>query len=249
MRLGRDFAKSKLQQTGLFPFVRAIYRQANSSIRAQGRREVDFYSRLLTRGGLCFDVGANLGQRSEIFLKLENRVIILEPNANCRDTLQFLFGRNRNAEIVVSAVGSQVGAIEFYTHGTDSTGSALPDWDQKVFGTDRGQIMQRVPMTTLDALVGKYGMPDFVKIDVEGFEAEVLAGLSRPLPLLSFEFHADDMAKTRACLSQLASFGKLTVRACNMDCEWITSQTSDAEECLGVIEADNAKGDLFVWSR
>ena len=87
----KDLVKSTLQKTGLFPFVRTVYRRIDHSIQKQSRREVDFYSELLRPNGLCFDVGANLGQRSEVFLKLGNRSVIVEPNPNCRDNLNFPF--------------------------------------------------------------------------------------------------------------------------------------------------------------
>lgn len=45
-----------------------------------------------------------------------------------------------------------------------------------------------MPLTTLDALVARHGLPAFVKIDVEGLEDRVLAGLSAPVPAQSFEF-------------------------------------------------------------
>jgi hypothetical protein len=149
----------------------------------------------------------------------------------------------------MTAVGSREGSIPFYTHGTDPTGSALPNWDAAVFGKNRGQTVRTVPATTLDNLIKKYGRPDFTKIDVEGFEMEVFKGLSQSLPLLSFEFHSDDMAKTRSCLDRLLSFGKLSVRACSMECEWLTPKTTEIEECLRIIVSTRAKGDLFVWSQ
>jgi FkbM family methyltransferase len=248
--LNRDFIKSQLQRTGFFPAVRAAYRRMDPTVRHQQHLEIKFYSQVLKPGGLCFDIGANLGQRSEVFLKLGNHVVLLEPNPSCRPTLDFLFSGNPNIQIVASAVGGESGVIEFYTHGTDATGSALPDWDKKVFGIERSRQTQTVPMTTMDDLLEKYGIPDFVKIDVEGFELAVLGGLSQPLPLLSFEFHSDDMAKTRACLDLLSSLGKIiSVQACSMNCEWLTPKTADQNECLTTIRKTNAKGDLFVWSQ
>ena len=65
-----------------------------------------------------------------------------------------------------------------------------------------------VPCTTLDALIAEHGQPAFAKIDVEGFEATVLAGLSRPLPALSFEFTTIQRDVALACLDRLASLGR-----------------------------------------
>ena len=64
-----------------------------------------------------------------------------------------------------------------------------------------------VPVTTLDSLIALYGEPDFCKIDVEGFEKEVFKGLSRPLARLSFEFHAEFLGETFACLELLRELG------------------------------------------
>jgi hypothetical protein len=46
-----------------------------------------------------------------------------------------------------------------------------------------------VPMITLDVMIQRYDFPFYIKIDVEGYEEEVLNGLSRCPPLLSFEFN------------------------------------------------------------
>ena len=70
-------------------------------------------------------------------------------------------------------------------------------WDHK-FG---------VYVTSLDRIIAKYGVPDFCKIDVEQYEREVLRGLSRPIPLLSFETSPDQWDLSQECVERLQSIG------------------------------------------
>jgi hypothetical protein len=65
----------------------------------------------------------------------------------------------------------------------------------------------RVPVTTLDALIARFGTPRFIKIDVEGYEAEVLAGLAVPVPALSFEFTTIQRDVACASVARCAAIG------------------------------------------
>ena len=70
-----------------------------------------------------------------------------------------------------------------------------------------------VPLTTLDALIARHGEPVFIKIDVEGLEAAVLAGLSRPVRALSFEFTTIQRDVAHAALQRCASLGSYRYNA------------------------------------
>jgi FkbM family methyltransferase len=190
---------------------------------------------------------SNLGQKAEVFLACAARVIIVEPNILCQPTLSYLFGRNPNAELLMTAVGSTPGWMDLYVHGTDSTASARPEWDRQVYGVDRGTTARVVPVTTLDGLIERYGQPDFVKIDVEGFEVDVLKGLSSRVPLISLEFHSIEIDRAEECLAILANMGKIAVRAIDMSCNWLGLRTEHTSEYLRMLQSINANGDLFVW--
>jgi FkbM family methyltransferase len=240
----RNQAKLALQKIGFFPVARAAYRMLNSRIREQRSNEILFYRELLKPNSLCFDVGANLGQKAEVFLCCGSRVVILEPNILCQPTLKYLFRRNPKVELVMAAVGSARGWMDLHVHGTESTASARPEWDRRV---DRMSAVIKVPVMTLNDLIERYGRPDFVKIDVEGFESEVLKGLSTRVPLLSIEFHSFEMNKTEECLAILQRLGNISVRASDMNCKWLGAKTDKPYDCLRMLQSISAKGDLFVW--
>ena len=90
-----------------------------------------------------------------------------------------------------------------------------------IYGGNRELNSVTVPVTTLDDLIESYGRPDFLKIDVEGFELDVLKGLSSSVRLLSLEFFSDEMDRLQDCLAILRQLGKLTVRASSMHCDWL----------------------------
>jgi FkbM family methyltransferase len=152
------------------------------------------YSRFLKSGDLAFDVGSHVGDRAASFLRLGAKVVAVEPQPPLARVLKIFYGRNPKFELVRAAIGRSEGEIRLKLNTRNPTvatasddfiksADAAPGWE--------GQHWDReikVPMTTLDALIVRYGKPAFVKIDVEGFEDEVLAGLSQPLPALSIEF-------------------------------------------------------------
>ena len=135
-------------------------------------------------GSLAFDIGANQGEVSLAFLELGARVVAVEPNAALADQIRRHYGRDLSVE--TAAVGSLPGQAEL-SLGRDSGHSTLSrEWLERAPTPDRWAGTVTTEVTTLDALIAKYGVPDFIKIDVEAYEAEVVGGLehSRACPLL-----------------------------------------------------------------
>jgi FkbM family methyltransferase len=179
------------------------------------RRRVDFYRRFLSRGELCFDVGANRGDRVELFLATGARVVAVEPQSTCHAVLEDRFGGDGRFTLVRSAVGAASGEAELMAandYETSVLATLSPEWAGSVqesgrFAHMRWERRETVEVTTLDALIDEYGAPAFCKIDVEGYEPEVLAGLSTPLRSLSLEFTPERMESTEACVARLLDLG------------------------------------------
>jgi FkbM family methyltransferase len=175
--------------------------------------------RFVRPGDLVFDVGAHVGDRVAAFRRLGARVVAVEPQPALRATLKLLHGRDRAVTIEPVALGREQGAVELMLNLDNPTVSTASPEFIRAAAAARGWEGQawtrtaRVPMTTLDALVARHGTPAFIKIDVEGFEAEVLAGLSRPVAALSFEFTTIQRKIARAAIDRCAALGYVSFNA------------------------------------
>lgn len=161
-------------------------------------------------GGLVFDIGAHLGDRTRTFASLGARVIAFEPQPHLRAWLEKLEGHQAGVEICPDAIGPEPGTATLAISARNPTLSTLAHQWREQLGERHAGFAQvawddsvEVPVVTLDQLIAQYGMPDFCKIDVEGFEPQVLAGLSQPLPALSFEFIKGHHDQALACLNRL----------------------------------------------
>ncbi|MEM9341788.1 MAG: FkbM family methyltransferase [Pseudomonadota bacterium] len=145
-------------------------------------------------GALAFDIGAHLGDRTASFRRLGARVVAVEPQPAVFRALRLLHGSDPGVHLLAAAVGAEPGEMEMFVNTANPTVSTVAEDLVTSARHAKGwsdQVWDRVittPVLTLDQLIASHGRPDFVKIDVEGFEAEVLRGLSQPLPAMSFEF-------------------------------------------------------------
>jgi FkbM family methyltransferase len=165
------------------------------------RRERLLYRSLFGREArqlLIFDIGAHRGQRTALFLGLGARVVAVEPDPRNQRILagKFLGGfRPRPLTLVPKAVSDTDAGATLWVHEAGSGLNSLsPKWVQTL-GADETRFGRRldfpgrqaVETTTLAALMESFGVPDYIKIDVEGHEPSVLRGLKRPVRFVSFE--------------------------------------------------------------
>src|SRR5580704_8306608 len=170
----------------------------------------EFYGQFVRPGSLVFDIGANVGHYALIFRSLRAQVVAVEPQAGLVAGLRWRFGGHQDMQIVQAAVGStKATAVLHKAPNQSEIASLRADVGERsrFAASHHFSEAETVPVVTLDSLLQQFGRPDFCKIDVEGFECEVLAGLSQPLPLLSLEFNREFWNETKRCLARLGELG------------------------------------------
>lgn len=172
-----------------------------------------FHTQFVRSDDLVFDIGAHVGDRTASFRRLGARVVAVEPQPLCARSIRALYGDDDQVTVVETACGAASGHLELHINSANPTVStASPHFVRAADGAEnwQGQVWDArvtVPATTLDLLIAEHGLPAFVKVDVEGFEDAVLAGLSHPLPALSFEFTTIERAVARRALDRTVALG------------------------------------------
>lgn len=148
------------------------------------------YGQFVHPGDLVFNIGAHNGVRTAIFLELGARVVAVEPQEALCAGLRQAFA-NKDVEVVCAAAGPTEGSVELHLCTDNMLATCAPGWAEALkdrWPQEKWNRVITVPQVTIDGLMEEYGEPDFIKIDVEGYEDRVLEGLSRPVKALSFEY-------------------------------------------------------------
>jgi FkbM family methyltransferase len=212
------------------------------------------YREFVRPGELVFDIGAHVGDRIGAFRRLGARVVAVEPQPALVRTLKLIYGRDRNVVILRSAVGRAAGHTTMMINidnPTLSTASrsfivaarGASGWEGQAWD---GSI--EVTVTTLDALITAHGQPTFIKIDVEGFEAAALAGLTQPVNALSFEFTTIQRDVARDCVDRCATLGFVRFNAALGESQELGSWRSATEITRWLDELPHSanSGDIYA---
>jgi len=176
-----------------------------------------FYEQFIGSGDLVFDVGANQGNRAKVFSKLQARVVAFEPQRYCYEILTTLFEQNDTIRLVNKALGAEEGIADMYVSDVNVLSSLSPSWISAMQGSGRFKNVawnktERVEITTLDSAIREYGTPRFIKVDVEGYEFEVLSGLSTPIECISIEFVPERIHEAYKCIDRMEMLSSIEIR-------------------------------------
>ena len=150
-----------------------------------------FYQQFISSNDLCFDIGANYGNRVEAFLQLNAHIIAVEPQQTCVNFLKEKY-KNNNVIVVDKGVADIETTLDYYVSEAEMLSSFSKRWIDSVkenrFNDVKWLGVEQKAVTTLERLIADFGKPVFIKIDVEGFELKVLKGLKTPITAISFEY-------------------------------------------------------------
>lgn len=242
-----------MQRTGLYGAVRKIW--GIVSYQQQKKKMIHFYQQIIKPKDICFDIGANIGQRSAIFLRLDARVIAVEPQPKCLRLLNKRFQQKSNITIIPEAMGKEPGEAEMMVSEADMISSLSQEWIKRVQSSGRFKDYEwnkkiKVRINTLDQLIKTYGRPVFCKIDVEGYEFQVLQGLTQPIDMISFEFTPEYSEAAIKCIKYLANIGQVTFNlSIGETMTWISSNWMSADQMMDYLQSLPDKtvfGDIYA---
>lgn len=210
----------------------------------------------LRENDLVFDIGANLGNYTAVFLGKKAKVVAVEPQAYCVDFLKLRFGKNPAVSILSCGIGASETEKEMMISSAHTLSSFNREWVDGVNKTERflpgkavWQKKALIKIRTLDSLIAEYGVPQYLKIDVEGYEQEVLRGLHHPVSYISFEYTIPELSKDAiGCvqlLMKIAGYEFLSLQE-EQSGKWISAGDLE-KEILDLEKKGNlAGGDIFA---
>ena len=137
---------------------------------------------------MIFDIGANCGSYSKEYSSKGFKVIAIEPQKHLCERIK---NEQLNVIVINAIVSSSKEPLEFFMSNADTLSTCSNDWMQK--GRFSNQYswwsIGKIECISLDQLIEIYGIPYFIKIDVEGSELDVVLSLSKKVDcLFSFEW-------------------------------------------------------------
>lgn len=247
----KKLIRSILRGLGLYAFAINVENKIVTKLKWNKQKEL--YKQFIPEGSLVFDVGANIGNRTALFLELGANVVMVEPQKECYEKLEKRFPK---LPLIKKGLGEKESTEKLYISDVSLISSFSKSHvdmmqEERFKGANWDNTID-IEMTTLDILIQKHGVPNFCKIDVEGYEYDVLKGLSQPLKSLSLEYIVPENKDVILnCIKHLSNIG-------NIECNLSHGETMDfhlpkwknGSEMIDYVQSqdfiDTSYGDIYV---
>lgn len=214
------------------------------------KKQIKFYSKLIPSDVLCFDIGANIGVKSEILLSLGGKVIAFEPQSSCQSSLSKLKKNNPSFEFHSIAIGDENKQIELNLANHIEVATLSEEFisfysNSKIYWNNK----ETVTMQTLNWAIENYGVPFYCKIDTEGYELNILSSLHYSIPIIEFEFtegfYENSMKIIDLLTTEKTTFNfVLNEHLQFMLQDWVNSH--ELKNALATLPRKNLHGNIFV---
>ena len=183
------------------PLFKLRLKILNPSLSGMMKAENGLFDKVLPSGQLRFviDGGANVGHLTSYFASRCDKVIAIEPVPQNAEELRGRFKGNRKIVVLEKILDCEKGQKELYIsddkdHTVSTVNKEWSEWWEQHPGLEKIQYNEQrlVPTVTLPELFEQYGVPDLLKLDIEGNEWRALSLLNHPVRVVSFETHLPD---------------------------------------------------------
>jgi FkbM family methyltransferase len=241
--------RALLGRLGIYQPLRNSYHRLLRPEAAAHRQHVrTFFSQFVNHDDLVYDIGANDGRYTGIFLELGARVVAVEPNPALAKILRERF----RVEVEKLAVGAEPGFSELHLGEADILSTLSTEWmdiarREQLSNKWNGETIA-VSVSTLDSLVARHGVPRYVKIDVEGYEPEVLRGLSQAIAIVSFEVQGPALHMAADCVDILDRLAPYKFNVSPLDQHRLATEWLPGAQMLERLPAllGDGHGDVFA---
>lgn len=160
-------------------------------------------------GRLIFDIGCADGEWIKANYNEEDKFVGVEAKEETYLMAVNRFKDKSNVILLNRLIADKTGYLDFFLSEVPngSTASLKMIYHSRNSTVTNWYKFIRVKAIMLDSLIEEYGVPDYIKIDVEGYEKEVLAGLTQKVGMVSFEFMDEFKEETLWCLNHLKELG------------------------------------------
>ena len=177
--------------------------------------EQKFWAGLDMSGMTVYDVGAFQALLTLHFAKRAKHVVCFEPNTRNHQRLTENLKLNGIANVKVHkvGVGSKNETLQMVASPLMLGGASVDSKvAEEIKRSGTGTFVEQIPIITLDGYIAEAALPkpDFIKIDIEGWEIEALRGARQTLlthkPALYLEMHGETIREKKRKVSEIVDF-------------------------------------------